>query len=296
MSSSIRFVQRTRSQTAGPQGSQTGFRHRPRKIESFRRGYPRLSAFIDSERDFVMFRCFGRLHARLLLHRQDELIELENSLDKMDEEERTEYFLACNRKDPSNERRVLFDKAEKKLAKYNKLLSFYYENIERQKPNLSRIESVGNWMNGTKPLVEDESTFLNDWDDLRSPRNPEDHSGTDIFLGNLTAALSKAGIRNLFAPPNEYSRSDDQHILFYQRSQILAASRILTTFFAVVSLTIPIVVLYEIPAKTARLVALVFFTAMFSSTLCWMTESRNYEILAATAAYCAVMVVFVGNL
>ncbi|OTA84864.1 hypothetical protein M434DRAFT_36269 [Hypoxylon sp. CO27-5] len=296
MSTPNQFARRTRPQAASSLGQHIGFRHRPRKIDSFRRGYPRLSAFVDSDRNFVMFRCFGRLHARILLHRQADLIEMESRLEQIDLEEKTEYFLACSREDPSVERRELFNRAEKKLAEYNRLLESYYRNIERQRPDELHIKSVSNWMDGTKPLVETESTFLDDWDDLRSPRNPADHSGMDVFLGNLAVALDKIGIKNLFAPPEEHSRSDDQHILLYQRSQILTASRLLTTFFAVVSLTLPIVVLYSITTTLVRLVVLVLFTTMFSSILCWMTESRNYEILAATAAYCAVMVVFVGNL
>ncbi|KAI0387560.1 hypothetical protein F5Y04DRAFT_286665 [Hypomontagnella monticulosa] len=291
MSASSQFARRTRSHAAGPQGQRAALRHRPRKIESFRKGYPRLSAFIDSDRNFVMFRCFGRLQARVLLHRQDELAEIESRLERIDQEEKTEYFLSCNRQDPSVERRALFKEAENKLIEYNRLLGSYYQNIERPVPSEPHIKSVSNWIDGTKPLVETESMFLDDWDDLRSPRSPADHSGMDVFLGNLAAMLNRIGIKH-----GEHSRSDDQHILLYQRSQILAASRFLTTLFGVVSLTVPIVALYSITTMPIRLVFLVLFTTMFSSILCWMTESRNYEILAATAAYSAVMVVFVGNL
>jgi hypothetical protein len=35
---------------------------------------------------------------------------------------------------------------------------------------------------------------------------------------------------------------------------------------------------------------------MFTSALRLLTLSRNFEIFSATAAYCAVMVVFVGSL
>lgn len=69
--------------------------------------------------------------------------------------------------------------------------------MERPRPEESHVKSVSNWMDGTKPLVEAESTFLNDWDDLRSPRNPADHSGMDIFLGNLAVTLTKLGFKNV---------------------------------------------------------------------------------------------------
>jgi len=70
----------------------------------------------------------------------------------------------------------------------------------------------------------------------------------------------------------------------------------LNFLFAVTFLMVPIVVLYNIGSMAGRLWAITVFTAVFSYTLSWATESRNYEILAATAAFCAVMVVFVGNL
>ncbi|KAI0879576.1 hypothetical protein GGS24DRAFT_2992 [Hypoxylon argillaceum] len=292
MSAPSGFTQRTRLQLPVVHGARRLFDHQPRKIESFRRGYPRVSAFMDSEQKFIMFRHFGRLHARVLLHKQDQLAEIESRLDHVDQEEPTEFFLACNRQDPSHERRALLDEAEKKLREY----IAYYQNIERPKPNRSNVRSVCNWLNGTKPLVAAESEFLNDWDDLRSPRSPADQSGIDVFLGNLAVALAKKGFTNPFTHSDKHTRSDDKHILLCRQSQILAASRLLTTVFSVVSLTIPIVVLYNISTTTIRLVVLVIFTTMFSCISCWLTESRNYEILAATAAYCAVMVVFVSNL
>lgn len=88
-------------------------------VESFRRGYPRLSAFIDSDRDFMMFRRFGRLQARILLHKQDELIDLEQQLEQIDSEEQTEYYLSCRRQDLNTKRHSLIQEAEVKLNEYS---------------------------------------------------------------------------------------------------------------------------------------------------------------------------------
>lgn len=53
-------------------------------VEHFPRGYPQLSAFADSDDNFMIYRRFGYIHARLLLHFQDELRELEKKLYDMD--------------------------------------------------------------------------------------------------------------------------------------------------------------------------------------------------------------------
>lgn len=47
-----------------------------------------------------MFRNFGRLHARLLLHKQDQLAEIETRLEQIDLGEPIEFFLASNRQYP----------------------------------------------------------------------------------------------------------------------------------------------------------------------------------------------------
>lgn len=47
-------------------------------------GYPRLAAFLDSDENFMVFRRFGYLQARLLLEKQDELRLLEEELDGLD--------------------------------------------------------------------------------------------------------------------------------------------------------------------------------------------------------------------
>lgn len=74
---------------------------------------------MDSDSDFAMFRRFGRLHTRILLHKQDELAELESRLDEMDKTESVPYFHSARRHDTNLERKSLIDEAEKKLNEYS---------------------------------------------------------------------------------------------------------------------------------------------------------------------------------
>lgn len=60
------------------------------------------------------------LHARILLHKQDKLIEVENSLEQIDQQENTEYFLATRRGDKNETRRRLLEEAEKELGEYSR--------------------------------------------------------------------------------------------------------------------------------------------------------------------------------
>lgn len=90
-------------------------------------------------------------------------------------------------------------------------------------------------------------------------------------------------------------KSTDCRVTYFSTERVDMISRVLTTFLAVATLTVPIGVLYNIQKMAARLWAIALFTTIFSAALC-MTQSRNFEMFSATAAYCAVMVVFVANL
>lgn len=92
-------------------------------VESFPRGYPSLAAFLSSDKEFTVFRCFSRLHTRVLLHKQDELAQLEKRLDELDEEDsrNNSYRLLTNRhRGGDQDRRVLLGEIERKLNEYSK--------------------------------------------------------------------------------------------------------------------------------------------------------------------------------
>ncbi|KAF2812454.1 uncharacterized protein BDZ99DRAFT_383497 [Mytilinidion resinicola] len=249
-------------------------------VEDFQQGYPRLAAFINSDRDFVVFRRFGQLHVRFLLDMQDELAELEQQLHELDQQDTFSFNLNSRRQDKNAARKVLLEEMGNKLYVYDKGLEAYYRHIERLPSKRTHVESVVNWMKGNKPLVAEESEFLNTWDDLISPRERADYGGLDIFISGCASHTHK---------------SNDKHVIMVNTSYTLVIARLLATFMAIAILTIPIAVLYRVSNMSGRLWIIGIFTGLFSSVLSIFTQSRNYEIFSATAAYCAVMVVFVGN-
>jgi hypothetical protein len=86
------------------------------------KGYPRLAAFLDSDENFMLYRRFGFLQARLLLYKQDELREMEKELDRLDriDEKKNATILKCREEDDVlfGKRKELFKKIEIKLKKY----------------------------------------------------------------------------------------------------------------------------------------------------------------------------------
>lgn len=74
----------------------------PQEVENYPLGYPRQAAFADSDESFMLYRRFGNVHARLLLHQQDELREMEeklHDLDLLDNFQGGSKFLKCRELD-----------------------------------------------------------------------------------------------------------------------------------------------------------------------------------------------------
>ena len=75
---------------------------------------------------------------------------------------------------------------------------------------------------------------------------------------------------------------------------------IIRLFLAVVMtalLTLPVILLYVVNTSNGVKVAiLLLFVLLFSMALLTMTNAKRHEAFAATAAYAAVLVVFLANL
>lgn len=90
-------------------------------------GYPQLAAFMNSSDNFLMCRRFSFLHSRVLLHRQDELAEMEKTLLAMDDEDvdLDELALKSRRRDDERteepSRSSLINKIDAKLKDYGRL-------------------------------------------------------------------------------------------------------------------------------------------------------------------------------
>lgn len=90
--------------------------------------------------------------------------------------------------------------------------------------------------------------------------------------------------------------------IYYTPSRIAKLTNGILTLIILVLLVLPIYILYhmvhDIGTRAAYMECigtLLIFTLAFSSVLSLFTKARRHEILAAAAAYCAVLVVFLGN-
>jgi len=78
---------------------------------------------------------------------------------------------------------------------------------------------------------------------------------------------------------------------------------LIITSIIFVLLVLPIVAMYRLTTSGAKphstfsaVGVLVVFTLLFSAAMSLVTKARRHELFAASAAYCAVLVVFISNL
>lgn len=90
-------------------------------VQDCREGYPLLAAYLDSDENFMLYRRFGYLQARLLLNKQDQLRALEEDLDKLDKYDEEGFLRSRDKDEAANtERCQLLKDIEVKFKEYSK--------------------------------------------------------------------------------------------------------------------------------------------------------------------------------
>lgn len=87
-------------------------------VEDYGQGYPRLAAFLSLDKRFTVLKRFDYLHMRNILHLQDQLVELDEELNRCDDGERIALNLGSRRQCSNEHRKALLDTLHSQLRKY----------------------------------------------------------------------------------------------------------------------------------------------------------------------------------
>ncbi|KAL8840065.1 MAG: hypothetical protein Q9176_004087 [Flavoplaca citrina] len=287
------------------------------KLEDFPKGFPRVSCFLDSDESFMLFKRFGIVFARLLLNKQDEIRQMEDELQGMDKMDfvgdKHEYLLSRDedvKREPSTipgcwsqTRPQLLEKLEKKIMEYSDLLLKANQLKTLEKPAARDYRSVLHFMeNDGGAMYEREMSWIYDKEDLVSLRPGREHAWLDGMLERLLKVCRCGLVRYIFCTPETNARTDNPAIHYYDRRRIAKCVTLLITILILVLLMIPIWLLYKssvngtIGTTNDTIVMILSFTLIFSAALSLFTKAKRHEIVAASAGYCAVLVVFLGNI
>ena len=89
---------------------------------------------------------------------------------------------------------------------------------------------------------------------------------------------------------------------YYSASRVEKFVGLIITSIIFVLLVLPVVAMYVLTSIGNRehgtfnaIGVLVVFTLLFSAAMSLLTKAKRHELFAASAAYCAVLVVFISN-
>ncbi|USP73078.1 hypothetical protein yc1106_00352 [Curvularia clavata] len=275
-----------------------------------RDGYPTLARWIarDPDGETFVFRKFDQLAARYALHLQARITSLEAEIEGQDRIARNhaEYEVRQGSKswEMLSERAKAVDSFEEKrvnsIEEMGELVQKYYDFLnarsqiaEKRQPCDRSMSALREFVNGTA-VKNDEGVPVS------------------LIKGRAQGYLDhKSDLITLARPIEEdyLSRFLQDHWIFrsrntseiYDRTTVYKNLHITRTvagidlLLAAILLIGAIANLYLVPNAKAKLGLVAMYTILFASSVALCTNARRTEIFAATAAYAAVLVVFVSG-
>ena len=135
-------------------------------MESFPDGYPRLAALMDSDINTRLYRRFGLVRNRLLLHKQDQISGLAEKLADLDKKDETMHpeRLSCRRYDEElgdeSQRSEILQSLDHALKDYDALLLREHAITSIPRPTTRNHRAIFDWVYNNKPLVREEYQYL----------------------------------------------------------------------------------------------------------------------------------------
>ncbi|KAL8696950.1 MAG: hypothetical protein Q9224_002532 [Gallowayella concinna] len=274
-------------------------------VDDHPRGYPSLAAFMNSSDNFLMSRRFAFLHTRVLLHRQDELAEMEQTLLDMDDEDREldAVSLQSRRRDDERteqpSRTSLIRKIDDKLKDYDDLVSRIRRTVALPRPLERDYGSFYKWIDAKKPLVRGETDFVKMkkyqqqklipdvqyQDDFIALAEKQEGGWFDGVLEDTLTIFPRPVTRFILTDAENRKKTDDQYVQLYSKKRVDILARLILTIVSVVLLMAPTAVLFLVKEHAVlKIMLIMIFTLLFSAALSVFTKAKRHEMFAATAA------------
>ncbi|KAF2472523.1 uncharacterized protein BDR25DRAFT_366519 [Lindgomyces ingoldianus] len=297
------------------QNSSSDIEQAPDTARRYLEGFPSLSALLASDPDLQVYRRFNRLASRNLLYLQAEILDLETRLNDFDAEDLEianaeedgggwmevklnarcwEIFRekAEQGEEKERERMRLIREIRERMAEYQDALIRQSTLLNLENPNPRVRGAVTGWFDLNKPLVGHSKDMFNGKAkyDTVALRTPADQDRLTMFLQNYLGYLFRHRKTNKDYP------LDWEGMYYFPETTIKHIVSFTSVLLAAALLVGAITSLYFVKKPSNMIGLLAAFTTMFAGSVGLLTNARKVDIYAATAAYAAVLVVFVGNL
>lgn len=230
-------------------------------------------------------------------------------------------------------RRVILKEIRVKLMEYDEVLIKARTLESFQKPSDRNYRSVRRYHHNTKPLMDAEMDSIRSKEDTISLRSGREWAtfdgGVETVIGQADYLLKKVfgcnepPLQKYFRTPELRAKTTNNYISFYSSTRIDKLINILITLVIFVLLVVPVITMYRLTLTSSHTAdvgpmnnstatsssavdsntrdtfnavgVLIVFTLLFSAAMSLLTKAARHELFAASAAYCAILVVFIGN-
>ncbi|SMQ48024.1 unnamed protein product [Zymoseptoria tritici ST99CH_1A5] len=267
-----------------------------------RYGFPAVARFIshDPDSETYVFRKFSELTARNLVRMQCELMDLERQMKELDRKAEPESSndpsfvlssrswetmksLAAERDGDERKLMALNEEIEARLENYHAALLQAGEIAKLKQPS-NRVMTAYRHEFSKMDIRGDAAAMLDVESDLVALKPPPDGD----LLSNMIRNHWPGSIKTRANP-------DGGGIVHYQEHQLQLLVSLISISIATVLLVGSILLLYFVQEPDSRLGLLIMFIILFAVGIRISTSASRDSIFAATAAYSAVLVVFVSG-
>ncbi|KAL8654573.1 MAG: hypothetical protein Q9210_001419 [Variospora velana] len=281
-----------------------------RPVDSYQRGYATLAAVEDSDPNFLIYRKFGWLRNRLLLNLQDELVTLEEELQLLDNNDARlcdpDDVLISRRNDELQKtlRQELLKTTRQKLFEYDEVLLHLQQIQAIRRPTARNQDSLFRIIWNNKLLVHEEMEWIHRREDLAALARDSEHGWFNGFVEDTLHAISQTMTLFFFRDPYRRKKSGKMDISLLSPKRFEIFMRTIFVILTTILFLAPVLLLLRLQPEyveeirhkqNLQLVSVLAFTLIFSAACSIFTKAKRQEIFMATGAYCAVLVVFLGN-
>lgn len=180
------------------------------------------------------------------------------------------------------------------------------------KPAERNYRGLRNYMYNTKPLMDSDMESVRFKEDMLSLSNGREWTSFDGLVETILQVIDqkllkpllrtkRPPLQSLLRTPELQEKTSNKHINFYSATRVDALIGVLITLIIFALLVLPVVAMYKLSSMRTKsstfdaIGVLVVFTLLFSAAMSLVTKAGRHELFAASAAYCAILVVFIGN-
>ncbi|KAH6884166.1 hypothetical protein B0T10DRAFT_551079 [Thelonectria olida] len=261
-------------------------------------GYRSFANYVSSDTNFFVFRRFDRLNARVLLTLQAQLTRLEDRLGALDGKYSARGAGDINNgsiKADQPDRAAVIAEITEKIKEYNTVLLAHSELRAREPAPKRNITNIQNWFeNNAGAIVKEEAKFINHREDLFTISTTRKPTIRNFLESHVVFRLHWLWKKE---PPPDTRQVDRETRQYVNEEKIDLVATIAIIFVGLSMLIVPIWVLAIMAAPYAKLGVITCFIVVFLVVVLYATVATPTEALAASAAYSAVLMVFLqlGN-